>query len=222
MARQSSSMKVLRGTLEFQGLSFEYERKKLKYLRLKVLSSGVLKLCIPYFCSSDEVFHFLSKNQAWIKDKQARFLALKNELKADECFFLGKKYRLCFDEKLTQTKLYKNHISTKDQALLEEFFYQNAQKIFLAFVKKYQAYFTDKTLKIRIKKMKTRWGSCNHNKAYINLNLALIHKPIKSIEYVILHELTHLQFPHHQKSFYECIYKFMPDYKIRERALKTY
>ncbi|MBF7043742.1 M48 metallopeptidase family protein, partial [Campylobacter volucris] len=78
-----------------------------------------------------------------------------------------------------------------------------------------------KVQKISIKEMVSRWGSCNHKKAYINLNLKLMQKPIKSIEYVILHELTHLIYPHHQKEFYAFLYNLMPDYKAREIYLKT-
>ena len=52
---------------------------------------------------------------------------------------------------------------------------------------------------VRIRQMKTRWGSCNPHKSYINLNLNLIQKPKECIEYVIFHELTHLIYPNHSK-----------------------
>ena len=52
-------------------------------------------------------------------------------------------------------------------------------------------------------------------KGYINLNLELITKEPRFIEYVVLHELAHLVFSHHKKSFYQLIENFMPDYKER-------
>lgn len=64
--------------------------------------------------------------------------------------------------------------------------------------------------------MQTRLGSCNHKKAYINLNLKLMEKPLKAIEYVILHELTHLKLPHHGKEFYAFLLENMQDFRQRE------
>lgn len=65
--------------------------------------------------------------------------------------------------------------------------------------------------------MQTRWGSCNYHKAYINLNLRLLQKSLKAIEYVILHELAHLKFPNHGKEFYAFIEYFMGDFRQREK-----
>jgi predicted metal-dependent hydrolase len=63
--------------------------------------------------------------------------------------------------------------------------------------------------------MHSRWGSCNSKKGYINLNLYLIRKDIRFIEYVILHELAHLIHPNHSKDFYRFIENIMPDFKER-------
>ncbi|EGK7562189.1 M48 family metallopeptidase, partial [Campylobacter coli] len=65
--------------------------------------------------------------------------------------------------------------------------------------------------------MKTRWGSCNHKKGYINLNLRLLEKNLRAIEYVILHELSHIKFPNHSKEFYDFIHSFMSDFRQREK-----
>ncbi|EAM0302656.1 M48 family peptidase, partial [Campylobacter coli] len=55
------------------------------------------------------------------------------------------------------------------------------------------------------------------NKAYVNLNLKLIQKSLKAIEYVILHEICHLKFPNHSKEFYDFIEYFMSDFRQREK-----
>ncbi|ECL8594407.1 M48 family metallopeptidase, partial [Campylobacter jejuni] len=54
-------------------------------------------------------------------------------------------------------------------------------------------------------------------KAYINLNLKLIQKSLRAIEYVILHEICHLKFPNHSKEFYDFIEYFMSDFRQREK-----
>ncbi len=83
----------------------------------------------------------------------------------------------------------------------------------------YQKIVQKEITKVRIKSMKTRWGSCNYTKGYINLNLELIKKPKCAIEYVIFHELTHLIYPNHSKQFYSYISKYMPDWQERNKKL---
>lgn len=113
-----------------------------------------------------------------------------------------------------------NFLIARDEAQLKEFLRANARKICLFYVKKWRKHFDERILRVSVKTMTTRWGSCNSKKGYINLSTRLIHKPLEAIEYVILHELTHLKFPHHQASFYAHIERLMPDFKTRERLLK--
>ncbi len=99
----------------------------------------------------------------------------------------------------------------------KEFLYKNEiwiQKTYLNFQsKKTNLHYSH----LSIKKMKTRWGSCNHKKGYINLNLRLLEKNLRAIEYVILHELSHIKFPNHSKEFYDFIHSFMSDFRQREK-----
>ena len=69
--------------------------------------------------------------------------------------------------------------------------------------------------------MKTRWGSCNTLTRSITFNLQLYKKPLEVIDYVILHELAHIPYPHHQKEFWNFVEKYIPDWKKRRDLLKT-
>jgi len=71
----------------------------------------------------------------------------------------------------------------------------------------------------QIKKMKTRWGSCNIKAKRIFLNLELAKKPVKDIEYVILHELSHLVEKTHNQKFISHIEKYMPNWELYRRDL---
>ncbi len=73
---------------------------------------------------------------------------------------------------------------------------------------------------LKIRKMKTRWGSCSLNKRKITLNLELIKMPPASIDYVLLHELVHFVHHNHSRDFYNCLNALMPDWKERRRQLK--
>ena len=68
--------------------------------------------------------------------------------------------------------------------------------------------------------MKTRYGVCNTKQNKITFQLRLALYPLECIDYVILHELTHLKVPNHSSKFYDEIKKIMPDYKNRIKRLK--
>lgn len=74
---------------------------------------------------------------------------------------------------------------------------------------------------ICIRKMKTLWGSCTPDKCKITLNEYLLKADIRCIQYVILHELTHLIYPNHSKEFYNFLTIQMPDRKERKKELDT-
>jgi predicted metal-dependent hydrolase len=71
---------------------------------------------------------------------------------------------------------------------------------------------------LRIKQMTTRWGSLS-SRGYINLNLALIKVPPECAEYVVVHELCHLEHAHHGPSFHALMDKRLPDWRGRLNAL---
>lgn len=104
-------------------------------------------------------------------------------------------------------------------AALENYKKAFAKRIYEHFIAKFAPAVNRKITRVVVRKMTTRWGSCNSRKGYINLSLNLIEKAPELVEYVVLHELTHLIYPHHQKSFYGFIAGLMPDFKTREQRL---
>lgn len=71
-----------------------------------------------------------------------------------------------------------------------------------------------------IKRMKTKWGSCNINENRIWLNLELAKKPIDCLEYVLVHELVHLLERHHSDRFKAYMDQFLPNWRQRRDILK--
>ncbi|MDC7956054.1 DUF45 domain-containing protein, partial [Fusobacterium simiae] len=74
----------------------------------------------------------------------------------------------------------------------------------------------------QIKKLSSAWGIYHKRENYISFNLDLIEKDIECIEYVVLHELCHIFYMNHQKNFWTLVEKYMPDYKVRRKKLKTF
>ena len=67
--------------------------------------------------------------------------------------------------------------------------------------------------------MKTRWGTCNTVTGKIWLNLQLAKKPLICLEYVILHELTHLKVRNHGKDFIAVMDRYMPDWQTIKKKM---
>jgi len=64
-----------------------------------------------------------------------------------------------------------------------------------------------------IKRMKTRWGTCNHREGRVWLNLELVRRPPACLEYVVVHELAHLIVPNHSRSFWAVVDRHLPDWR---------
>lgn len=73
---------------------------------------------------------------------------------------------------------------------------------------------------LKFRKMKSRWGSCNYVKCVITLNTNLIYCTREQIDYVIIHEFSHLIVPNHSSDFYDVVKMFCPDYKRIRKEMK--
>jgi len=105
--------------------------------------------------------------------------------------------------------------------IMDKWYFDCARKLFPEVVNKWLKILGESIEHLSIKLMKTRWGSCNYNKRYINLNTELIKRTPFEIEYVVLHELAHLKYPNHGKGFYNYIENYMPNYKKAEKMLNA-
>ena len=70
--------------------------------------------------------------------------------------------------------------------------------------------------------MKTRWGVCNVKTKRVTLNLSLIKKEVKYLDYVIIHELSHLIHANHSKDFWNLVSLLEPNYKKLRKELNSY
>ena len=76
-----------------------------------------------------------------------------------------------------------------------------------------------KVAEFGVKKMKTRWGTCSLKARRIWINLELVKRPIKCLEFIVVHEMVHLLERNHNKRFYALMDKFMPDWKVWQNIL---
>ena len=126
------------------------------------------------------------------------------------------------DKHKKEILLYTNYETVENRKkIIYKWYLEYSKKIFYYYIEKWIKILNERIEHISIKSMKTRWGSCNYNKRYVNINIELIKRSRFEIEYVILHELAHLKHPNHSKNFYDYVEKYMPNYKIAEKMLKT-
>ncbi len=211
-------------------LNITFKRKVVKNISIKIKSNQEIILTYPTFISKAKALEFLKSKKSWIEKKLSSLPKKLDLVDGDRVSYLGFEYQL----KVIKSKKNKAYIEDNffiiecenlddfklKEKILKEFYRQKAKEIFPKLLTSWEKITNQKAQKLTIRDSKNRWGSCNTQKAYINLSLHLVKKPLDAIEYVILHELSHLTYPNHSKEFYEYIEKFMNDYKKREKMLK--
>ncbi|AWZ47544.1 M48 family peptidase [Clostridiaceae bacterium 14S0207] len=220
-------------------MEIDIKRKKVKNITLKVKSQGTVHLTVPLNTSDEFINKFLKSKEKWIKKKVEFFKDnYKNHIKksyieGENHKYLGEYYKLQvisskkeFVSLDIENKVIKLYVKDKQdlerkKELLHKFYIEKAKIILKELTDKYANKLNETYVSIKIRGMKTRWGSCNPVKKYINFNLQLIEKPISSIEYVVLHELAHLKHPNHSKEFWNYVNFYMPDWKLRKQKLNN-
>jgi len=204
-------------------------KKNVKNISIKIKSYDEVILTYPLFVKKSKALEFLETKKEWIEKNRVKVAKNWTLIDGEEIFYLGSKYTLktFISNKNFCTIDNKNiYLYVKDcddfalkERTIKNFYRQKAKKLLPPLVKKWEEILNKKINKLTIRDSKSRWGSCNTQKAYINLSLNLIKKPLDAIEYVILHELAHLTHPNHSKEFYRYIKRYMPDFKEREKLL---
>lgn len=201
--------------MKFYEFEIKESKKAVKYLRLKVGQSGEISLSIPLRTKENHILEFLEKNLEWLRKTSAKIKAKNSAKNENQVEFLGSNYELIIDKKASGVSIELFSIKAASKADFRRFCDQKAKELLNASIARFAPLIARPINHISFKHMRTRWGSCNKAKGYINLNLDLITKKKEFIEYVVLHELAHLVYANHSKDFYALISKHMPDYKAR-------
>ena len=209
--------------------------KDIKYANIKVRPSLEVVITVPFGTESGKIDSILDKRRSWIKKQLTYFNDRQHHIKeyvsGESTQFLGKNYRLKImhsnEEKVKLSGGYLNvwvkivTDSHSKKRLVDEWLKDKAKFHFSKLLDKYSKIVGVSIDKFSIRCMKTRWGSCNPKKSYININIELIKKSLDLIEYVVLHELTHLVHYNHTVEFYDFMTLHMPNWKIRKNKLEN-
>lgn len=207
-------------------------RKSIKNLHIGVYPpEGRVRVAAPLQLTEDNIRIAIISRLSWIKKQQAKFAAQprqsKREMVSGESHYIfGRRYRLEVIErrgkhelKILNSRIVQLFInpgtSTQNRALvLSQWYRQQLQLKIPELLHKWQPIIGENVADWGIKKMKTKWGSCNINKRRIWLNLELAKKPIECLEYVLVHELVHLLERHHNDRFKDYMNKYLPHWRL--------
>lgn len=229
--------KVEKRVITIAGLEVEVWWKAVKKVRLVVYAAdGRVRITVPSYVSVAEVEQFIVERMDWLRQKQTRVLARKPVTPlaysaGEGHLFWGREYPLHIVEGSRRhtveflpkrgitLHLRRNSSSLQRQKLLLQWYRQQLTQSALQLVKKWQPQIGVDVAEVRIKRMKTRWGTCNIPKRRIWLNLELIKKSEACLEYIVVHEMTHLLEPSHNARFYAYLDTFLPGWQQTDSLL---
>ena len=192
------------------------ERKKIKNIYMRIDNDGNVLVRVPLLTPNFEINRLINKNIDALEKMYKKYL--KEHSKEDKIYFIGKELEYAYDKKI---HLEKNIAYGPSIEKINNFLEKNSLPIFekrmnLLVV----TYDNIPKFRLRVRKMKTRWGVCNIKSMTITLNTLLIHHSIDAIDYVICHELSHFHHMDHSKQFWADVAKHYPNYKKARKELK--
>ena len=193
-------------------------RKKIKHFYLRVKQDLKIYVSASKRISNREINNILDKEKFKIKDMIDKQLRKINE----GYKILGNAIDIVVVSNMKKYEFYNNKLLVKDKSKVDDYLKEIALPIFEERLKYNYDLFAEEIPypKIRIRKMKTRWGVCNRDRNIITLNLELLKKEKKYIDYVIVHELSHFIHFNHSKLFWNLVSKYISDYKVLRKELR--
>lgn len=224
-------MSPAKDMLTVNGIDVQIVRKDIKNLHLAVYPpDGHVRVAVPRHVTDDNVRLAVVSKLGWIKKQQQAFKDQPRQSErqyiSGEChFFFGKRYRLELVEyegkseiKLLQSGKLKMFVKPdasieSKEKLLNAWYRAELKKCIAGLLDKWQPVVGEQVAAWGVKKMKTKWGSCNIQQARIWLNLELAKKPVECVEYILVHEMVHLLERNHNDAFKNHMDRFLPQWR---------
>lgn len=226
-------------SITVSGVQVQVVRKAIKNLHLGVYPPhGRVRVATPLRLSDDAVRLAIVGKLGWIRRQQAKFAGQSREsrrelVSGESHYFLGRRYRLrvetspnrssgvVFRKSVIELHLPAAARTCERERLLHRWYRQQLKAIVPPLLAKWQARLGVDLSEWGIKKMKTRWGTCNAEARRICLNLELAKKPAQCVEYILVHELMHLVERTHSARFVALMDKHMPQWRSRRQELNS-
>lgn len=227
--------------LEGNNIEYSLIRKKVSHINLSIRTNGKLVVSAHLYTPLEDIRNFLFSKSDWIlnnllqlQQKQVQGWYPENFTTGETLTLLDKEYQLIVQQSKEEniyTAANFIHIDVKNienttrksrmfSAWLKNYTMQKFDALLLDLVplmKKHDIL----TPQLKIRKMSSRWGSCQPTNKVIILNSALIHTPPSCVQYVMIHELVHLRYRYHKEPFYDLLSTMLPTWREQRRLLNT-
>ncbi len=215
----------------------EVVRKDIKNLHVAVYPpAGRVRVATPLRLDDDAVRVAVISRLGWIRRQQAQFADQVREsqrelVTGESIYFRGRRFRLEVIEDpgspgvrvATNSRIQLRCRPGADReqrdATLNEWYRERLREQIPALVRKWERKVGVDIAEVRIRRMKTRWGSCNAAARRIWVNLELAKKPASSLEYILVHEMIHIHEPRHGERFREMMDVMMPGWQLHKDEL---
>ncbi|MCT7649801.1 M48 family metallopeptidase [Aliarcobacter butzleri] len=178
-------------------------KKNVKHCYIRVLKDDLIEIKSNIYFSLYDAKILVEKRKNWLENAIKK--VSKNALLEDEFLYLGEVKKLQDFNIKNLDKFYKNEIEKILPNIVE------------TFSKKMDLYPTS----ISYRKNKRTWGSCNFKNG-LNFNILLMKFPLEIMQYVVIHELSHIKHKNHSKNFWNLVEKYCPNYKQIEKEFKNF
>lgn len=230
-------MSIEKSQITVSGVTVEVVRKAIKNLHLGVYPpNGRVRVAAPLRVNDNAVRLAVIGKLGWIKRQQARFQAQPRQseremVSGETHYFLGQRYRLRVIPRdgagqiiIRRRGIMELHVRPQTDArqrerILQGWYRQQLRGLIPPLLEKWQAAVGVEIADWGIKKMKTKWGSCNVEAGRIWLNLELAKKPAACLEYIVVHEMVHLLERCHSERFTELMDSFLPKWRLHREEL---
>lgn len=207
---------------EYNGKNYEVivEKKNNKNTYLRVKEDLKIYISTSKYTPKFMIESLVKNNRKSIEkmiDNQLK----KNEEKSDY-YYLGKKINVVKINVIKKPYLENDTLYIKDESDIEKWYKKQIKLVFLERLDYVYNNFSKKVPypKLVIRSMTTRWGVCNKKLKKVTLNSELIHKDIKYLDYVIVHELSHFIHFDHSKEFWKLVEENEPNYKQIRKEMR--
>ena len=232
-------MNISQQRINLGDISIDVFYKDIKNIHLSVHPpSGRVRMSSPKRISLDTLRVFAISKLSWIKKQQQRMKSQEREAQRDYVtreshYYLGKRYLLNVIEHNYPPKVEIKHDTIelyirpdtpreKRQSILNEWYRERLKEIIPPHIEKWEKVMKVNVNEWAIKRMKTRWGTCNTKAKRVWINLELAKKPIHCLEYIIVHEMVHLLERKHNDKFKTYMNQFLPQWKQNRQELNRF
>ena len=224
-------MSTRNSTIEVSGIRVEVVRKPIKNLHLSVHPpEGRVRVSAPTRTDDEVVRLVVVSKLRWIQRHQQTFAdqprqSPREMVGGESHYFLGRRYRLrVLEHNVPNEVNLKNNSELilrvrpgtsrdKREQVLNDWYRKHMKTVIPGLIEKWRPIISVEVADWGVKKMKTRWGSCNIRDRRVWLNLELAKKPPQCLEYVLVHEMVHLLERHHNDRFKTLMDQFMPQWR---------